>query len=187
MAVGEAFVGDQVGAADDRHELGVELVALQHHQRDVAVVLGLVVADQRVGHVAVGERRDRVATVEVRRGHLRGHRPRREAEQRDVHDRGLTGRLAFVQRGGDPAGDGQPAHQVAERRGLHHRLRKLAGQRVGDAAARPEGHAVIAGPVSVGTLWPVTGSADIDDVGVGGANLLDLDAEVFAPARADNW
>ena len=114
--VGEARVGPELGPPDRDAELGPVAAGLQAAEGERALVLGLVVAHQRVQPRRVRRRAAprRVADEREREG--LAHGPHAGAEQRDVDGRRLAGALAVEERAHDAAGDGHGADGVAEAR-----------------------------------------------------------------------
>src|SRR5262249_25837666 len=88
--------------------------------------------------------------------------------------RGLEGR------GGDAAGDGHAADEVAERRPLLER--RLAGRResIGDSPACPERHAVVPPASRVGPAPALTGAARVDQPRIDRAQVVPGDAQPLA-------
>ena len=106
--------------------------------------------------------------------------PHGGAEQRDVDLEALAGALALVERGGDAARERHAADEVAERGTLLQR--RLAGGReaVGDAAARPERHAVVAAAARVGAAAPLAGAAGVDQARVDRPQIVPGEAQALA-------
>ena len=109
--------------------------------------------------------------------------PHGGGQQRVVDDDRLPGALTMEERGRDAPGDGEAADDVAEGRArLGYGVALVGvGDDVGRPAPPPEGAAVVPAAIGVGTELALTGSPDVDDVRVGGADVLHVDAQL--PAR----
>ena len=83
------------------------------------------------------------------------------------------------------AGDVHAADRVAERGdALRQRaIQALGGHRIADAAARPERGAVEAADIALRTFVAVGTAAGVDDVRVGGADVLDVEFHLLALRR----
>src|SRR5581483_2596311 len=66
--VSESRVIDDVVQTDSMHRFGEESVQLQHHQRDVAAVLGPIVADQWIRRVGMAVLWNSAATMDLTDG-----------------------------------------------------------------------------------------------------------------------
>ena len=112
-------------------------------------------------------------------------RPEGGAQQRDVHDRGLARALAVEQRTHDAAGDRHGTDGVAEggagrpRNGVV--IGVLHAER--DAGATPVGERIVGAAVGVGSALTVAGTPYVDDLGVVGSEVLDVDLELGPHAR----
>ena len=95
---------------------------------------------------------------------------------------GVAGALAAKQRGRDAAGDRHAAEHVAERGALVDRPLGRPGSLNAIAMpARAQKDAPSKPPLlGVGTVRPLAGAADVDDVRVAGPDVLDVDAEALA-------
>ena len=183
--VGEARVGAELGPADGHAELGPVAAGLQAAERERALVLGLVVAHQRVQPRRVGRRAAPRRAADEREGEGLAHGPHAGAEQRDVDRRRLAGALAVEQRAHDAAGDGHGPDGVAEARARGADEPVLVGRRrpEGDAGPEPEGEGVVGALVGVGAALALPGAGDVNDVRVVRADVLELDAELLAHPR----
>ena len=183
--VAEALVGGQLRAPDGLAQRRPVAAGLQAGEGQHPVVLGDVVARQRVAREPGGRGR-RPAHAELERErHGLAHGPQADPEERDVDDRGLAGALAVVQGAHDPPGDGHAADRVAEPRSGRDRHQVVLGSlgAGGDAGPRPEGQRVVGPLVGVGPPLALPGAPHVDDVGVLGPDVLHADLELVADRR----
>ena len=173
-----------------RRAPGQYLPACRQVNDEDAAVLRVVVPRQRVGRRAASAGGAVHGTPEhEREGHRLAHGPQPDAEQRHVDDRRLAGALPVEERAHDPAGDRHAADRVTEAGGGRHRdqvvLRALGAD--GDAGPGPERERVVGALVGVGSPLALAGAPHVDDGRVVGADLVDVDLELRAHARAACW
>ncbi len=177
--VGEPWVVDQLGMAELGDQVGPEPVRLQHDEGEEPVVLGLVVVDQRVGHVGPVPPGHAAEPEQVGGQHRGADRPDAVGQQRVVDDDRLTGALPVEQGGGDPAGDDLPADDVTEAgTGLAPRVLARGGDDVGTAAPAPERRVVVAGPLGLRSALAEGGAPHVDDVRIDGPDVVHVDLEL---------
>ena len=184
-SVGEPRIVLEFRALDDVAQRRPVLAGLQAGERQRAAVARAVVAGQRVRREPVGRRCGPREVHRQRQRHRPAHRPHAGGEQRDVDHGGVARLLAMEQRTHDRPGDRDRPDRVTERRRRRHRdvgvLRPLLA--VGDAGARPVGERVVRALVGVGAPVALTRSADVDDVRVGGADVVDVDRQLRRDPR----
>ena len=111
----------------------------------------------------------------------RAHGPHADTEQRDVERQGLAGALPVEQRAEDAAGDGHAADGVpVTRSGLPGQVVDVGGRRAhGAAGPAPVAQEVVAAAVRLGPALAGTGAGHVDDVGVVGLDVLELDVQLL--------
>ncbi len=174
--------------AEQSDQVGPVPVGFEHDEREEPAVGGPVEVDDRVGHlatVALGHPIDPKEPGAQGRG-ARG--PHGGGEERVVHDHRLACALPMEEGRGDPAGDRETADDVAKGRpGLRDRVASVVGvaDDVCGSAAPPEGAAVVAPAFRLGSPLAVARSPHVDDVRIGGADVLDVDPELTARLGAE--
>ena len=148
------------------------------------VVLGQVGADQWIRETDAAPLAGSGTPGHVqleRQGDGRAHGPHADTEQGDVERQRLTCPLPVEQRAEDAAGDGHAADGVPVAR------TRLPGEIVDVGGRRPHGAAgpapvtqeVVAATVRLGPALAGTGAGHVDDVGVVGLDVLELDVQLL--------
>ena len=106
----------QVGAVDRVAHRGPVFASLEAAERQIPPILGQVVVDEGVSLEGRLGRRRPGGVGQQRKGRWPGPWPTCAAEQRDVHNRRLTGALPVEQGAHHPTGDGHGTDGVAEAR-----------------------------------------------------------------------
>ena len=181
---GEALVGDQLFAADD--PAGTRPVAepLQAGEGQEPLVLGQVGADEGVREVDAAAAAGTGAPGHVeleRQGDGRAHGPHAHAEQRDVERQGLTRALPVEEGAEDAAGDGHAADGVpVARPGLPGEVVDVGGRGAhGAPGPAPVAQEVVAAAVGFGPALAGARPGHVDDVGVVGLDVLELDVQLL--------
>ena len=184
--VGEARVGPELGPADRVAELGPVAAGLEAAEGEAcARPWSGSSAPSGFSRGAFDGRPAPGRVADQREGEGLAHGPHPGAEQRDVDRRGLARPLAVEQRAHDAAGDGHGPDGVPEARagraGERSESAGFAPER--HAGPEPEGEGVVGALVGVGAALALPRAGDVDDVGVVGPDVLELDRELLAHPR----
>ena len=155
----------------------------------MATVGSPVEADQRIVRCDIGAGRIRLPRLAADERRVDRHPgcPDPHAQQRDVDDPGIARPLAFEQGCGYPAGDRHPTDRIAVGRAWlrHHAVHVTRRGSERSPGTAPESGHVISARARIVAEWSVRASARVDDVGVDGAQVIDVDAQFLAGVRQE--